>query len=185
MRSLSQSSRQDRHPGSGGAGAHRYLLQLARMCVITAALFLPSASAKADRAQTAETLSQVKRIYVGSLGAKQGASELRDKLIQRLRKARGVEVVASPGQADAIITGTGAVWIEAYISTNPKPSPYNRQPVYDGYLSVELKGKNNETLWSHRATPGRFRWNGVPQDLVNRLTKQLLAALHQNSGSRS
>jgi len=120
---------------------------------------------------------------VGSLGAKQGASELRDKLIQRLHKARGIEVVPNPSQADAIITGTGEIWLKGYISTSPRPSPYNRQPVYDGYLSVEIKGKNNQILWSCRATPSRFLWNGLPQDLVNRLAKRLLAALHQTGGS--
>jgi hypothetical protein len=183
MRSLSQSSRQDRHPGGKSRGAGGYIPQLVGICVIAVALFLTSASAWADRGQTAETLSQVKRIYVGSLGTKQGASSLRAKLILRLRKARGIEVVASPSEADAIITGTGEVWLIGYISTNPKLSPYNRQPVYDGYLLVELKGKNDNTLWSCRATPGRFLWNGVPQDLVNRLTNRLLASLHQPGGS--
>ena len=75
--------------------------------------------------------------------------------------------------------------LKGYITTNPKPSPYNRQPVYDGYLSIELKAKNDATLWSCRATPGRFLWNGVPQDLVNRLTKRLLADLHQTGSSTS
>ena len=184
MGSLSQSSRQVRRPGGGRAGAHGYSSQLANISVITAVLFMASASATADRAQTAEALSQVKRVYVGSLGTKQGASELRDKLVQRLGKSRGIELVASPSEADAVITGTGKIWLKGYMSTNPKPSPYNRQPVYDGYLLAELRGKDNGALWSYRVTPGKFQWNGVPRDLVNRLTKQLLAALHQKSDSR-
>jgi len=135
-------------------------------------------------AQTAETLSQVKRVYVASLGDKQGATGLRDKLILRLRKCRGIEVAGSPREADAIITGTGETWVKGYISTSPKPSPYNRQPVYDGYLTVELRGKDSAILWSEHVTPGKFGWNDVPQDLVNRSAKKLLAALHPNSGSR-
>jgi hypothetical protein len=152
--------------------------------VVTAIFTLFSAPGRAEHAQTAATLSQVKRLYVGSLGAKQGATELHDKLIKRLRKARGIEVVANPSEADAIITGTGEIWVKGYISTSPKPSPQNRQPVYDGYLSAELKGKDNETLWSYRATPGQFLWNGVTQDLVNRLAKQLLKALQQGKALR-
>jgi hypothetical protein len=123
-------------------------------------------------------------VYVGSLGDKQDATDLRDKLIKRLRKARAIEVVANPNEADAIITGTHEIWVKGYISTNPKPSPWNRQAIYDGYLSAELKGKDNETLWSYRATPGPFQWNGDPQDLVNRLAKKLNAALHQNGSPR-
>jgi hypothetical protein len=115
---------------------------------------------------------------VGKLGDKQGATELRGKLIQRLRKTRGIEVVAIPGEADAIIKGTGEIWLKGYTSTNPKSSPYNRQPIYDGYLSVELQGKDNAALLSYRVTPVKFQWNDVPQDLVNRLVKKLLAALH-------
>lgn len=183
MRSVSQSFRKDRHPRGQRGSAHAHSCLLASICVV-AALLLLSAPPKADCAQTADTLSQVKKVYVGSLGAKQGATELHDKLVKRLRKARGIEVVASPGEADAIITGTGEIWLKGYISTNPKPSPWNRKPVYGGYLSAELKGKDNETLWSYRATPGKFQWNGVIQDLVNRLAMRLLASLHQNSGSR-
>jgi hypothetical protein len=74
-------------------------------------------------AQTADTLSQVKRVYVGSLGDKQGATGLREKLIQRLRKAHDITVVANPSEADATITGIGKFWVKGYFSTNPKSSP--------------------------------------------------------------
>jgi hypothetical protein len=54
--------------------------------------------------QTAETLPQLKKIYVASLGGKQGAAELRDKLILRLKKSPAIEVVGSSSEADAILT---------------------------------------------------------------------------------
>jgi hypothetical protein len=154
------------------------------ICIIIAAVIQLPVSATAGYAQIAETLSQVKRVYVGSLGDKQGATELHDKLIRRLRKARGIEVVAGPSEADAIITGTGEIWVKGYVSTGPRPSPYGRQPVYDGYLSVELRGKDNVALWSYSATPGMFLWSDLPQDLVNRFVKQLLAALDPNRSVR-
>jgi hypothetical protein len=53
--------------------------------------------------QTAETLPQLKKIYVASLGGKQGAAELRDKLILRLKKSPAIEVRSS-SEADAILT---------------------------------------------------------------------------------
>jgi hypothetical protein len=53
--------------------------------------------------QTAETLPQLKKIYVASLGGKQGAAELRDKLILRLKKSPAIEVRSS-SEAHAILT---------------------------------------------------------------------------------
>lgn len=75
------------------------------------------------------------------------------------------------------------------MSTNPKPSTYNRQPVYDGYLSVELPGKDNAALWSAVIKPGGFPWNGVPEDLANRfpiphdVLGQDLATVASNGGA--
>jgi hypothetical protein len=180
VRSVSQSSRRDRRARVRRGSTHAHSRLLASICLVAATLLLLSGPAKAGRSQTAETLPQVKRVYVGSLGDKQGATELHDKLIGRLRKARGIAVVASPAEADAIITGSGEIWLTGYVSISPKPSPYGRQAVYNGYLSVELRGKNNATLWSYFVTPGKFQWNSVTQDLVNRLVKKLLAVLNHN-----
>ena len=153
-------------------------------CILAATQVLYSAQLDGAAAQTAETLLQVKKVYVASLGGKQGAAELRDKLILRLKKCPGIEVVGSASEADAILTGLGETWQTGYINTSPKPSSYSRQPVYDGYLSVELHGKGGAILWSCHVTPSKFQWNDVPQDLVNRSAKNLLAAMHQVRGSR-
>ena len=154
------------------------------ICILAATEVLFSTVLGGVRAQTAETLPQVKKVYVTSLGGKQGAAELRDKLILRLKKCPGIEVVGSSSEADAILTGTGETWQSGYINTSPKPSPYGRHPVYDGYLSVELHGKGGAVLWSCVAKPGKFQWNDVPQDLVNRTARNLLVAVHQVGGSR-
>jgi hypothetical protein len=154
------------------------------ICFLAATQVPCSGKLDGAAAQTVETLSQVKKVYVTSLGGKQGAAELRDKLIFRLKKCPGIEVVGSPSEADAILTGTGETWLNGYINTSPKASSYSRQPVYDGYLSVELHGKGGTVLWSYFAKPGKFQWNDVPQDLVNRTAKNLLSAVHQVSGSR-
>jgi len=52
--------------------------------------------------------------------------QLRNRLIERLRKRSSIEITANPGEADAIITGTGETWIEGFIRVNPKPSPSNQ-----------------------------------------------------------
>jgi hypothetical protein len=93
-------------------------------------------------------------------------------------------MVATSAEADAILAGTGEIWIKGYFHTNPKPSAYNRQAEYDGYLSVELRGKDNVVLWSCHATPGKWFWNGVPEDLANQQAKKLHAALRPNAGAK-
>jgi hypothetical protein len=48
----------------------------------------------------------------------------------------------------------------------PEAFSYSRQPIYDGYPSVELRGKGGAVVWSYVAKPGKFQWNDVPQDLT-------------------
>jgi hypothetical protein len=127
--------------------------------------------------QSAVSVSQVKKVYVDSLGDKKGASELREALIARLRKSREIQVVASAGEADAVITGSGEVWVKGHYNTSPRPSKNNEVAIYGGMLSVELKGKNDETLWSYLVTPSKMRWTSVAQDLAAQTVKKLLETL--------
>ena len=135
-------------------------------------------------AQTALKLSQVKKVYVDSLGDKNGAKDLRDALIGQLRKSHEIQVVDKANDADAVITGSAEVWVKGYYSTNPKPSKLNEIPIYGGFLSVELKGKGDETLWSYLVTPSKIQWNGVTKDLTGQLTKKLLETL-KTSGEKT
>lgn len=57
--------------------------------------------------QTAESLSQVKKVFVDSLGTGQGAAELREAVIKALRKNTAIQVVPSASEADAVIKGSG------------------------------------------------------------------------------
>ena len=146
-------------------------------CTLLLSLFCSAASA----AQSAATLPQIKKIYVGSLGEKKGSSELRDALLKRLRSVRGLQVVSTQGEADAVITGSGELWIKGYYTTSPRPSPYGQNPIYGGVLSVEVKGKDAETLWSYLVTPRNFHWGTVSQDLADRLVKKFQEALQASA----
>jgi hypothetical protein len=68
--------------------------------------FLVFASELRARGQTAETLSQVKKVYVESFGQDETAVNLREKTIQQLHKNKKLEVIPSPNGADAIIKAT-------------------------------------------------------------------------------
>jgi phosphate ABC transporter phosphate-binding protein len=139
-------------------------------------LLLLSTTAIAVQAQVGERLSQVKRIYVDSLGTGNGATEMRDQLIERLRKTHKVQVVSDSKDADALIRGTGRTWVTGHVSLSPR-SHSAIQPTFEGFLSVELVGKNDETLWSYLVSPSRFPWNGIADDLAHQMVSKLLVAL--------
>ncbi len=150
----------------------RLLRPASSLCAL---LVLLSASVSGSYAQAAEQLSQAKKFYVDSLGTDKYATATREQLIQRLRKSNDVQVVSNPQQADAIVKGTARVWVTGYVSLNPKSGP--SQPTLEGYLSVEVVGKNGETLWSYLVSPGKFAWNGITDDLAHQLAAKLLAAI--------
>jgi hypothetical protein len=127
--------------------------------------------------QTAESLPQVKKVFVDSLGTETGASDLRNAILKALHKNSDIQVVASASEADAVITGNGKIWVTGSMHVGPHGGVSEK--TYDGYLQVELLGKANKTLWSFRATPGRFPWNGIVWDIASHVVKSLMEALRQ------
>ncbi len=137
---------------------------------------LVAASATGGHAQVAERLSQVKKLYVDSLGTGKGAAEMREQLIRRLRKSHEVQVVSNPKEADALVRGTGRIWVTGHSSLSPR-SHSPSQPTFEGFLSAEVVGQDGNTLWSYLVSPGNFPWNGITDDLVRQFASKLIAAL--------
>jgi phosphate ABC transporter phosphate-binding protein len=136
------------------------------------ALTLPS------RAQTADALNKVRKIYLDTSNAKPDASDMRKHLIDSLRNDHSLEIVPDPSHADAILKTTSEIWVKAYVSVNPR-SPGSKYPIYGGFLSAQLLGKNGDPLWSYLVTPSRYGSSGIHQDLADQLARKLLAALHE------
>lgn len=131
------------------------------------------------RAQSAETLSHVKKVYVGSFGTDDAANKLHEGVIKQLRRNGRLEVVATPNEADAIINGSASIWLIGYVSADPRSPAAARQPVFRGFLSGEVTGKDNETLWSYLVTPREFRLGSIDQDLAEQFVAKLVEALDQ------
>ena len=129
--------------------------------------------------QSAANLGSVRRLFVDSFGEKPGASNLRDSLAALLAKSHAVTVVKKPEEADAVLMGTGEVWVKGHYSLNPRQREVtaDTQPVYGGYLSVELKGKDDETVWSYLVTPNPHVTGDIHKDLAGRVVKKLLEAI--------
>jgi phosphate ABC transporter phosphate-binding protein len=151
------------------------------LCNRTAQLILIFAGVNSVGAQTAETLSQVKKVYVEPFGTENGATQLRDRMIHQLRKNRRLEVVAVPNEADAVVKGSGSIWVAGYVSNDPRSPSNARQPIFHGFFSVEVVGRNNEPLWSYLVTPSKFRTGAITQDLADQLVTKLAEALEHKS----
>jgi hypothetical protein len=147
------------------------------LCILSAVVVFAFVPVNQAYGQSAESLSQVRKVFVESLGTEEGASDLRDAILKALHKNSDIQVVASASEADAVITGNGKIWVTGSMHLGPHGGASEK--TYDGYLQVELLGKANKTLWSFRATPSRFPWYGIVWDLASHVVKYLMEALRQ------
>jgi phosphate ABC transporter phosphate-binding protein len=132
-------------------------------------------------AQRAETLSQIKKVYVDSMGDGKGAAEMRSRISNRLRASHKFELTSTASEADAIIKGTGRIWAAGYMSVSIHPTRADRHPIFDGFLSAEVTGKTGSTLWSYLVTPSKFSVKRITTDLADQLVQRLLDAAEQQS----
>ena len=124
--------------------------------------------------QEANPLRSIKRIFIDGLGDKPELREMRKDLAVGLRRSDIFGLADSANQADATLTGHGDTWLKGYYSLNPRAgtSPANGQPVYGGYVSVELKDRAGVTLWSYLATP-----HAGSKDIAHDLSKDVVKHL--------
>ena len=123
-------------------------------------------------------LAQPARVYIEPFDG-----PLHDQLVNQLKKDARVDVVDSAAQADLLVEGSGRTWVKGFISTNPRVRyrSSDAQPVYTGYLSVELQNRRKETVWSWLATPGRFDAHDINRNLAERMAPKLAEAVAENS----
>lgn len=79
-----------------------------------------------------------------------------------------------------MIRGNASIWLTGYESTDPRSPSTMRQPVFQGFLSVELIGKDGDPLWSYLVTPSKFRTGDITNDLVDHFLEKFLEARKQS-----
>jgi len=135
---------------------------------------------------TAQSLSGIHAIQVEFSPDSSPIEEIRARIDQQLGKNH-LKAVNDAASADAILRLTANVWATGTVSANPR-SNSTRVTNYQGYLSAELTGKDNRTLWSYLVTPNRLRDESFTDDLADQLVSRLLAAIRSgipNPGARS
>src|SRR6202012_265874 len=132
--------------------------------------------------QPAPTDHSTRRIYVEPFVTQEGSQKFREDVIAELRKAKSVSLALNEASADAILGGGGEVWIKGYRSHNPQLGNVapNGTPIYTGFLSIELRDKSGQTLWSYLATPPAASGD-VAKDLSVLIAKKLSDALEQGA----
>lgn len=119
------------------------------------------------------------RIFIEPFGSKEGAAQLRGELVTLLRKEHGVEVVDDAASADFILSGNGETYVKGYLGTNPRVRYLNSdaKPVYGGFLSIELKNREHDPVWSYLATPQPFGSTEINRNLAAQVVHKLAAAI--------
>jgi len=121
------------------------------------------------------------RIFVEPFADKAGVAQLRSELVNLLRKEHDVTVTDDAASADFILSGSGETYIKGYVGTNPRVRYLNgdAKPVYGGFLSVELKNREHDPVWSYLATPRRFGSDDINRNLAAQIVHKLAAELEQ------
>ncbi|HTW47875.1 MAG TPA: phosphate ABC transporter substrate-binding protein PstS [Acidobacteriaceae bacterium] len=142
-----------------------------------AALLLVFASLRGAHAQS--SAPRIRTICVENFQGKLGAAVLRAKVIERLRALGKFQLVDNPSSADAVLHGTGELWVRGYLSASPHNPSSLREPVYGGYLSLQLDSPGGEVLWSYLVTPGRLLWKSAADDMADHIVRLMAAALER------
>lgn len=120
----------------------------------------------------------IRRIYVEPFATEAGSRQFQEDVVSELRKVSSISLAGDEADADAILGGGGQIWIKGYRSHNPqlRKEPANGTPIYTGFLSIELRDKSGQTLWSYLAAPPEASGN-ISKDLSTLIVKKLVAAL--------
>ncbi len=144
-----------------------------------------AAASRQTAAQSAERISEVKKVAVDWPDSGKGSTAVRDRVEQKLKSSGKIEIVKDAAQADAVLRGAAVMWTTGYISTSPR-SKGAESATYQGYASAELIGKGGKTLWSYLVTPRRAGWKSISDDLSEQLASELAEAIgHQDAGEKA
>lgn len=119
-------------------------------------------------------------IYVESFGGTgNGADLLRSEMIRLLKARKDVSIASTEAAADRVLTGVNQIFIKGYLSRNPRVRyrTSDSRPVYGGYVSLELKDRNDDTVWSYLITPSRFGSEDINRNLADQIVSRLIEFL--------
>jgi phosphate ABC transporter phosphate-binding protein len=159
-------------------------MSVSRLWFIVCLVLNGGVAGLAAAGQTAPA-NPIRQIYVEPFSTREGSEKLRQDVIAELRKMKSVSLATDESSTDEILGGGGEIWIKGYRSHNPQLSHVapNGTPIYTGFLSIELRDKNGQTLWSYLATPPAASGD-VSKDLSMQIVKKLGKALEEDKAPK-
>ena len=129
-------------------------------------------------AQVPRIPAKIRSIFVGEIAGMPEAGAIRQALMEELRKHGKPTLAHGRDIADATLTGTGQLWVKGYYNLNPRERELGEDahPIYGGYLSVELRDRRGEVLWSYLVTPHRG-YDSVSRNLAAQVIRKLREAI--------
>jgi hypothetical protein len=124
------------------------------------------------RRQAGASLSEVKRIYVPSLGDSPFSQQLREHLITELQASGRFTVTENPDEAEAALKG----------SVRRETSQVDRatgQTVEIGSATLELVNASGRVLWSTASGRSRGRYRGLALAIADEVIEELLQRSRQ------
>jgi hypothetical protein len=111
--------------------------------------------------------------------ANRGGAALREAVVKLLGERKDIVLAGTAADSDRVLDGQGETYVKGYLSLNPRVRYVNSdsRPVYKGFLSVELKDRNEDPLWSYLATPRRYGPEDVNRNLAAQVVERLLQFL--------
>lgn len=139
------------------------------------ALLLLLSSLSSALAVTDQPPQNSRSVFVAALDTTTSTNALRKALIERLKKSGGITLTSDEKTADTILRVQSVIWSTGTVSLNPR-SNSSRLTNYEGYATAELSDRSDQALWSYLATPGRYRFANITDDLAAQLSIKLLEA---------
>jgi phosphate ABC transporter phosphate-binding protein len=136
------------------------------------ALLLLLSSLSSASALTGQPPQNNRSVFVAALDTTNTTYALRNALIERLKKSGGITLTSNEQTADTILRVQSVIWPTGTVSLNPR-SNSSRATNYEGYAIAELFDRSNQALWSYLATPGRYHFTNITDDLAAQLSARL------------
>lgn len=140
------------------------------------ALLLLLSSLSSASALASQPTQNNRSVFVAALDSTNSTNALRKALIERLKKSGGITLTSDEKTADTILRIQSVIWSTGTVSLNPR-SNSSRATNYEGYATAELSDHSDQALWSYLATPGRYRFANITDDLANQLSTRFLDAV--------
>jgi hypothetical protein len=161
----------------------RRSISIVAVALLVTSAYAQTPSTSSSTQSAALRLRDVKAVYVESFGVGPGAGLIRAEVITSLAKSGRLEVVESPENANAILSGTGEVWKsqEYLYSANPQGAMGQGKTKEHASAAVRLVSQaGGKILWADQASDAVMTLHSAASSAADGIVKKMLAAIEKD-----